>query len=85
MATTFYSKNFQGWPPVANPQVADPESEHWHEMAMDACALLVAKIGAEQYHAWLDEIGEPASWYDLWKTVTEYARTRLPLEEPCSI
>lgn len=67
--TSFYSRNYAGWPPVSLAAIANPESEYWHQMSMATCRQLVEAIGKTAFDAWLDEQPEPESWLALHKLV----------------
>jgi hypothetical protein len=62
--TTFYSKNYIGWPPVPIREAADANSQYWREMAMAAGQRLADRIGYDQYDAWVDSLPDDFTWLE---------------------
>lgn len=60
--TTFYQKNYIGWPPVPVSEIANPKSGYWRETALAECGKLADEIGVAAYQAWVEAIPEPESW-----------------------
>ena len=72
--TTFYQENYQGWPPVANSEYFNPNSQHWHEQAMAYGKRLCDRIGYEDYCIFIDDL-EDDSWYAIYRACeSELAR-----------
>ena len=71
--TTFYSKNYIGWPPVRISEVADPDSYYWRQEAKkERDRLLVYLIDQEGdlahkfLKAWIEEL-YPDDKYPTWQ------------------
>ena len=69
--TTFYSKNYIGWPPVPVTAWADPDSWYWRERATSAEQRLVRERGEAWVMAWNDikfpMSGPCYTWREYWE------------------
>ena len=68
--TTFYQKNYIGWPPVLISEHADPDSYHWQTSALDMKHWLILKMGADAFDVWADRLFpgdsiEQATWKEI--------------------
>ena len=54
--TTFYQKNYTGWPPVPNAEFEDPDSYHWQTRALDMTFLLIQKMGEQEFEVWAERL-----------------------------
>jgi hypothetical protein len=84
--TTFYQKNYTGWPPVSHEDRNNPESLYWEELAKGFTARLKEAMGEEAYEAWWSAM--PDDGDHTWKAIYETARAKLeetkyPLECGC--
>jgi hypothetical protein len=81
-ATTFYSKNFVGWPPVPLAQFTNPNSAHWRERCLAVVERFDDRAPAHLTKAeweWLGNtiaahLGEAATWqqyYDAYQAALE--------------
>lgn len=76
MRTTFYSQNFIGWPPVAVCEVADSDSEYWHEQAEEALWNLKKALGSAQYSDWMTIVW-PEIRRNTWASITTTVKAAL--------
>ena len=75
--TSFYSSNYQCWPPVSNTEMNNANSPHWHEQAMAYGKRLCDRIGYEDYCNFIDDL-EDDSWYAIYRACeAELARLLL--------
>ena len=68
--TTFYQKNFTGWPPVPNTEYTDPDSYYWENRTYDMKFWLIEKMGQGPFEAWAgrlfqDEDIDQATWKEI--------------------
>ncbi len=54
--TTFYQKNFIGWPPVLINEYNDPDSLHWENRTQEIKQLLILKMGGDAFLEWADRL-----------------------------
>ena len=54
--TTFYQKNFIGFPPVKLTEYNDPESYHWQNRANDMRHWLELKMGEADFLKWVNRL-----------------------------
>ncbi len=70
--TTFYQKNYVGWPPVLISEFNDPDSRHWHDRADDMKQLLILKMDGEEFVEWADRLFPDDSINDAtWREIFE--------------
>ena len=70
---TFYSRNFQCWPPVPNRDMINPESNHWEAQAQQAQRRLAELLGPDDYRLWAEitwpgETIDGRSWQQIFDT-----------------
>ena len=68
--TTFYQRNFIGWPPVPNAEFEKPDSDYWYARVFDMQKWLILKMGKEQFEEWADRLFpddsiEDATWKEI--------------------
>ena len=68
--TTFYQKNYIGFPPVKIQEFNDPDSYHWQQRTLDMKYWLIAKMGKIDFAAWADRLFpgdsiEEATWKEI--------------------
>ena len=68
--TTFYQKNFIGFPPVKIAEFNDPDSYHWQHRTQDMKHWLILKMGKDQFLEWADRLFpgnsiEEATWKEI--------------------
>ena len=85
--TTFYQKQYTGWPPVKIAEFNDPDSYHWQTSALDMKHWLILKMGAEAFDVWADRLfpGE-ATWkeiHELYEAKFRVIQSRERDECPC--
>jgi len=54
--TTFYQKNYIGFPPVKIAEFENPDSYHWQQRTLDMKYWLIAKMGKTEFAAWADRL-----------------------------
>ena len=54
--TTFYQKNYTGWPPVLISEYNDPDSLHWETRTQEMKQLLILKMGEGTFLEWADRL-----------------------------
>ena len=70
--TTFYQKNYVGWPPVKIQEFADPDSYHWQTRANDMRHSLELKMGEGEFLGWAkrlfpDDSIQNATWREIFE------------------
>lgn len=60
--TTFYSRNYIGWPPIPISEAVNANSQHWRSEAMIAARRLIERMGFEAYCAWVDYMPDGFTW-----------------------
>ncbi len=70
--TTFYQKNYVGWPPIPIHEFCNENSSYWKERAAEAACRLVEMIGQEAYEKLIDD--QPVM---SWKEYHEFFTARL--------
>lgn len=82
--TTFYQKNYVGWPAIPTKEFYNANSLYWKERASEVSRRLVALIGQEAYEKIIDDSVE-LSWkgyYELFNAMVKAAQAEP--EEPHS-
>ena len=54
--TTFYQKNYVGWPPVLIAEYNNPDSYHWQIRTQEMKQLLILKMGGGAFLEWADRL-----------------------------
>lgn len=54
--TSFYQKNYVGWPPVKIAEFNNPDSYHWENKARDMAHWLELKMGRDDWLAWASRL-----------------------------
>ena len=70
--TTFYQKNYRGWPPVKIQEYEDPDSYHWQNRANDMRHWLELKMGEGEFLGWVNRLFPDGNAEDsTWKEIFE--------------
>ena len=70
--TTFYQKNYIGFPPVKIAEYQDPDSYYWQNRTKDIKHWLILKMGENQFLEWADRLFPGDSIDDAtWKEIFE--------------
>ena len=68
--TTFYSKNYQGWPPVSNVEIANGDSPHWQTQFTFERDRLGKAIGRDGYREFAELVWPGTAIDDLtWREI----------------
>lgn len=54
--TSFYARNYVGWPPVPLSEINNPDSRHWMDQSFAARDRLVRVIGEDAYLEWIEDV-----------------------------
>ena len=70
--TTFYQRNFTGWPPIPNSEFKDPDSYYWQTRTHDMRFWLQENVGKKAFVEWADqalpdEIIVRSSWKEIFE------------------
>ena len=66
--TTFFQKNYAGWPPVPYSELANPDSYHWNSEAESWIGFLRVLVGHHPCALWRERIVKSdmiQTWKDL--------------------
>jgi len=70
--TTFYQKNFTGWPPIPNSEHKNSDSYYWQTRTQDMKFWLIENMGEGAFVEWVDQVFpddniEQSSWKEIFE------------------
>lgn len=68
--TSFYSKNYVGWPPTPLSEYTNPESGYWYGLAQGAKKRLDDRLGIEASDEWFTQnVDTTGTWEAIYRTM----------------